>query len=91
MISPKLFSDHPGNLLQKHGVFQLEVGVVPGNIFPVPHLVTLPWPPARASFLSLPSPIPLLLRGFLMGTRVVGRYFDPELTWGKIKITSRMS
>jgi hypothetical protein len=53
---------------------------------PVPCLVTLPWPPARASFLSFPSPIPILLRGFLRGMHVVFCYSDPELTWGNIQI-----
>jgi hypothetical protein len=38
---------------------------VPGNVFPVLCFVILPWPPVRASFLFLPSPIPVLLRGFL--------------------------
>ena len=57
-----------------------------GNIFPVPGLVTLPWPPACASFLSFPSPIFLLLRGFLVGTQVVVRYSDPALTWETSKL-----
>jgi hypothetical protein len=57
-----------------------------GNIFPVPGLVTLLWPPARASFLSFPSPIPLLLRGFLVGTQVVVCYYDPALTWEMSKL-----